>query len=196
MKKPIAILLCLMLCLAVTAYAQEAAKPQAPPPPPPTVTTVLHSQLGNIDKDLVSLVEAMPEDKFDFAPTSGEFKGVRTFGQMVKHVASVNFLLASVLLGEKSPVTLEQATNGPDNLKTKAEIVKFLKDSYAACHKAMDTVNNSNVVEQIPNAFNPKGKMTRLGAANIITWHGFDHYGQLVVYLRMNGLVPPASRQG
>jgi uncharacterized damage-inducible protein DinB len=182
---------CLLLLAA--AIAQEAAKPQTPSSP--TVSGVLHNQLGTIDKNLVSLVEAMPEDRFDFAPTQGEFKGVRTFGQMVKHVAAVNFLLASSLLGERSPVTLEQSDHGPDHLKTKAEILKFLKDSYAACHKAMDTVNGENVVDLIPSAFNPNGKMTRLAAASIITWHGYDHYGQLVVYLRMNGIVPPASRQ-
>jgi len=84
--------------------------------------------------------------------------------------------------------------DGPANLKTKAEIVKFLKDSFAQAHKGVATVNEKNVTELLKFPF-AENKMTRFTAANIMAWHSFDHYGQMVVYLRMNGIVPPASRQ-
>jgi uncharacterized damage-inducible protein DinB len=84
--------------------------------------------------------------------------------------------------------------DGPANLKTKTEIIQFLKDSFAQAHKAIATVNEKNVTELLTFPFSKENKMTRFSAANIMTWHSFDHYGQMVVYLRMNGIVPPASR--
>jgi hypothetical protein len=84
--------------------------------------------------------------------------------------------------------------NGPDSVKSKADIIKFLKDSFAYAHKAAGTITDANVVEPIASPFGD-GKTTRLGLATVFTWHSFDHYGQMVEYLRMNGIVPPASRQ-
>src|ERR1700729_3432266 len=106
---------------------------------PPTVTSVLNMLYGVVEQEVVSAADAMPEDKLSFAPTNGEFKGVRTFAQQVKHVAAVNYMLASAILEEKPPIELG-GENGPDNIKSKAEIVKFIKDSYAYAHKAVTTV--------------------------------------------------------
>ena len=157
-----------------------------------TITSVMDANVSNIEKELVPAVEAMPEDKFGFAPTNGEFKGVRTFAEQAKHVAAVNYIVAARILGEKPPIDTG-GEKGPDSVKTKADIIKFLKDSYAYAHKAVATINEGNAVEPIKTS-DGKRTTTRLGMATLFAWHGFDHYGQMVVYLRMNGFVPPASR--
>ena len=157
-----------------------------------TTTSVLDGTVKTIESELVPAVEAMPEDKFGFAPTGGEFKGVRTFGEQAKHVAAVNYVVAAAILGEKPPVDTG-GEKGPDSVTSKADIVKFLKESYAYAHKAVATINDGNAVAPIKNPFG-EGAATRLGMGTVFAWHGFDHYGRMVVYLRMNGIVPPASR--
>lgn len=83
--------------------------------------------------------------------------------------------------------------SGPESVKTKADIVKYLKDSFAYAHKAVATITAENAVAPIKNPFG-EGTATRLGMATAFAWHGFDHYGQIALYLRSNGIVPPASR--
>jgi hypothetical protein len=173
--------LCLSLC--TVAFAQ-----QAPPKPPANVAEALDRQFSSLENEFVSAADAMPADKYDFAPTNGEFKGVRTFAQEVKHVANDNYSAAAQLLGEKPPVDTSSG-NGPDEIKSKDQIMKYLKDSFAYTHKAIATVTDKNLLEPL------NGRGTHLGMASFVTWHSFDHYGQMVEYLRMNGIVPPASRQ-
>ncbi len=158
-----------------------------------TASQVLDASVKNVEGEFVPAVEAMPEDKFDFAPSSGEFKGVRTFAMQAKHVAAVNYLVGSTMLGEKPPMDIG-GENGPDSIKSKADVVKFVKDSFEYAHKAIAAVNDKNMVEDTKSPFG-EGKMTRLAMAEILAWHAMDHYGQMVVYLRMNGVVPPASRR-
>ncbi|HEX3480134.1 MAG TPA: DinB family protein [Kofleriaceae bacterium] len=173
------------------------AKPAAPsdqPPPKLTVAQIMDRQLTVLEKEFVPAAEAMPDDKFNFAPTQGEFKGVRTFALEVRHVANTNSLLFSALLGEKLPPGADpKAENGSDKLTSKADILKFLKDSFAMGHRAMATLSEANLTERVTG---PDGKPgpTRLGGASLAVWHSYDHYGQMVEYLRMNGIVPPASR--
>ncbi len=174
----------------VAATAQMAA--QAKPDQKPTFAMVFDRNLSNTEKEVVSAAEAMPDDKFNFAPTQGEVKGVRTFALQVKHIAVANYGLGSAILGEKPPLDLK-GENGPDNITSKADIVKFLKDSFAYAHKAANSVTETNVLDMVQSPFGPN-KMTRLTLAIIMLSHPFDHYGQMVVYLRMNGIVPPASR--
>ncbi len=178
-------LITLLLC--TTAFSQQPA-----PKPPANGGEVMDRQFSSLEHEFVPLVEAMPADKFDFAPTTGEFKGVRTFAEQAKHVAAVNYIIAASLLGEKPPVNTN-GEKGPDDAKTKDQVLKFVKDSFVYSHKALATLNDKNLMEIFDGPFG--GKSTRLGAASIFTWHSFDHYGQMVVYLRMNGIVPPASRQ-
>jgi len=177
----------LALVLAFCSFAVAQAKDQ-----PKTVTQILDRGVKVIESEFVPAAEAMPEDKYGFAPTNGEFKGVRTFGQQVKHVAAVNYMLAAAILGEKPPVELG-GENGPDSIKTKADILKFAKDSFAYAHKAVATVTAENATGEVASPFG-EGKTTRMGLATVFAWHGFDHYGQMVEYLRVNGIVPPASR--
>jgi len=84
--------------------------------------------------------------------------------------------------------------NGPASLRSKDDIVRFLKDSIAYSHKAMTTITDSNVTELVQSAFG-SNKVPRLNMANVVAWHSMDHYGQMAVYARMNGVVPPASRK-
>jgi uncharacterized damage-inducible protein DinB len=176
---------CLLL-LSGIALAQ-AAKPE-----PKTVSQVLDRSVTNVESEFVPTADAMPEDKYSFAPTTGEFKGVRTFAQQVKHVAAVNYILAAAILEEKSPADTG-GENGPDSIKSKADIIKYLKDSFAYLHKATLSVTDKNLVAPIKNPFG-EGTTTRLALAPGAVGHCFDHYGQMVEYLRLNGIIPPASR--
>jgi hypothetical protein len=189
-----AILLCGALAFAQqpTAPAQTGAPKAAQPAP--TVTSVLDRQISSVEREIVPAADAMPEGKYNFAPTQGEFKTVRTFAEQVRHVATTNYVLAAAILGEKSPVPDGENDNGDPKYKSKAEIVQYLKDSFAYIHKAYGTINEKNLVEPIKNPFGP-GTATRLGIAVLNQGHNFDHYGQMVEYLRMNGIIPPASRK-
>src|ERR1700685_4139586 len=159
---------------------------------PPTIAQVLDHSVAGVEKEFVPAAEAMPEDKYAFAPTNGEFKGVRTFAQQVKHVAAINYMVGAAILEEKPPVELG-SENGPDSIKTKADIMKFLKDSFAYVHKATLTISEGNLLNPIKSPFG-SGMTTRLGMSTLIVGHSFAHSAQMVEYLRMNGIVPPASR--
>jgi uncharacterized damage-inducible protein DinB len=146
-----------------------------------------------IEKQIVEIAEAMPEDKFNFSPESlnipgSDYKGVRSFAVQVKHIAASNYFIWSPLTGDPLPQGLKDG-NGPEDLKSKAEILKFLKDSFALGHKAAATLTAQNML-QSPE----RSKSTRFRLAMFAVAHACDHYGQMVEYLRMNGIVPPASR--
>src|ERR1700751_5284853 len=131
----------LFLLSCCGAVSGQAAKTDQPA----TVAQVLDRSVGNVEGEFVPAADAMPEEKYSFAPTNGEFKGVRTFAQQVKHVAAVNYLIGAAILEEKPPVD-PAGENGPDSVKTKAEIVKFLKDSFAYVHKAVGSINDGNLL--------------------------------------------------
>jgi hypothetical protein len=157
----------------------------------PPVAKMHDAILSSAEKEIVSLAEAMPADKYDFAPTQGAFQGVRTFGQQVKHLAAVVYMVSAASLGEKPPVDTGNE-NGPADVKTKQQIVDYLKASFAYAHKAMNALTAENENALVPSPFG-QGKMMRGSAADVAVWHSFDHYGQMVVYARMNGIIPPAS---
>jgi hypothetical protein len=200
--------ICLLVVLsAATAAVSQgtgapAAKPAAPAPqaqaapqPAPTVAGMIERQVSASEKQIVEAAEAMPEDKYNFSPESlnipgSDYKGVRTFAMEVKHIATANYAFWTPLTGDAFPAGIK-GPNGPDELKTKAEIIKFLKDSYAIGHKAAATVTTENFMEQVTFRM---GKAPRIYLATNPTSHANDHYGQMVEYLRMNGIVPPASR--
>jgi uncharacterized damage-inducible protein DinB len=171
------------------AAAQGAAQAQASA----TLAAAVDREISAVEKEIVEAAEAMPEDKFNFSPESlnipgSEYKGVRTFALQVKHVAASNYFIWSPLTGDKLPEGLKDG-NGPENLKSKAEIIKFLKDSFALGHKAAATLTAENMLQNAEHS-----KSTRLHLATFAVAHAYDHYGQMVEYLRMNGIVPPASR--
>ena len=161
---------------------------------PTTIASVVDRDIDAIEKQILDVAGAMPEDKYNFSPEhlnipGSEYKGVRSFAVQLKHVATSNYYIWWRLTGEKLPEGLGDDGNGPANIKTKAEIIKFLKDSFALGHRAAATLTNENLLQT------PQGnKSTRLRLAEFGVSHACDHYGQMVEYLRMNGIVPPASR--
>ena len=187
MNKKLGILACSFI-LTFMAAAQ-APKPKEEHR---TVTQLLDRNISNMEHEFVPAAEAMPEDKFGFAPTNGEFKGARTFGQQIKHVAAVNYELGAALLEQKPPVDIGDES-GPASVTSKADILKYLKDSFEYVHKAIATINESNLSGTVRSPFG-EGSVSRLGLAMAVSSHGYDHYGQMAVYLRMNGIIPPASR--
>ena len=170
-------------------FAQVLPKPQMEHR---TISQVLDRAVKMAEKQFVSAADAMPEEKFSFAPTNGEFKGVRNFAEQIKHVAAVNYEFGAAIFGEKPPVDTGDES-GPASIKSKAEIMEFLNESFAYVHKAIATIDEKNVVEPLKSPFG-EGTVTRLGMATLTVGHCGDHYGQMVEYLRMNGIIPPASR--
>jgi hypothetical protein len=193
-----------VLSFAIASLAQGAGQSAPPTPAPqaqvapqpaPTIASVVERGVSTYEKLMVDAAEAMPEDKFNFTPESlnikgSEFKTVRTFAQLIKHTATANFRYWTALTGEKFPENIK-GSNGPDELKTKAEIIQFLKDSFAVGHRAAKTLTADNVVEMV--AVGARGTQPRLFLATGAVIHCGDEYGQMVEYLRMNGITPPAS---
>ena len=108
--------------------------------------------VGQVEGEFLPAAGAMPEDKYSFAPTNGEFKGVRTFAQQVKHVSAVNYMIGATILEQKPPVKLG-GENGPDSITSKADIMKFAKDSFGYLHKALASINDKNQTDLVKNPF-------------------------------------------
>ena len=150
--------------------------------------------LKSVEQQIASAADAMPADKYGYAPTEGEFKGVRTFGQQVKHLAATNHILAAAALGEDPPADAGDEA-GPESVRTKAEILEYLNGSFAHLGQAIDAIGDQSVpVKGSPISPLPADAATRLAFTVESLIHAFDHYGQMVEYLRANGVVPPASR--
>jgi len=145
-----------------------------------------------IEQSFVSLADAMPADRWTFAPKDGEFKGVRTFAQQVKHVACANFGFFNEVEHKEPPANCE--AGGPSQATTKAELMQYLRESFAYASQVMKRLTPANALDAVEGPYG--GKTTRLGVSTLAVWHATDHYGQLVVYLRLNGIVPPASAGG
>lgn len=186
-SKALILLSCFFLAASLTTLAQTHKATEQH-----TATEILDHSVSNVEHEFVPAADAMPADKFNFAPTNGEFKGVRTFAQQIKHVAAVNYELAAALLEQKPPVDIGDES-GPASLTSKDEIMKYLKDSFTYAHKAIATITDKNLTETVRSPFG-EGHVSRMGLAMGFASHTMDHYGQMVVYLRMNGIIPPASR--
>jgi len=151
--------------------------------------------LNLFENDFMGVAQAMPADKYGFAPAAATFAtsqgakydGVRTFAQEISHVTVANYYFASKILGEKMPVDPKSI----QSLTTKADLLKAAADSFAYAHKALATITPENAYIAIDGV---DGLHTRSVVASFISGHGFDHYGQMVEYLRMNGIVPPGSK--
>jgi len=178
------------------ARAQQGPPQGGPPPAPTTLSAALDFQLTIEEREVVGIADAMPEEKYSFAPTNGEFAGVRTFAQQVKHIATVNNRFFGGILGQPpaTPGSQFEAENGPDSVQTKAQIIQYLKDSFALGHKAIATITADNAFVAMKTPPTPFLR-TPASIAIFDFAHTMDHYGQMVEYLRDNGIVPPASRQ-
>jgi len=149
--------------------------------------------LKDIQYQIVTTAEAMPATKYEFTPTEGEFKGVRTFARQVRHLSATNHILAAAALGEEASTDIDE--NGPETVRTKEEVLAYLNSSFEHLGKAIDAVGDPHVkVKASPISPLPETKTTRLALIAEALIHAFNHYGQMVEYLRMNGIVPPSSR--
>jgi len=185
---------CLMSAGSVAASAQtkvdEATMGEKVSP-----AKALDELLSLFEGEAMGVVKAMPADKYDFAPTAAmfapgqapKFDTVRTFGQQVAHVAEANYYFYSTLSGLKPDVDMEKI----GKLTKKDDCVAALAGSFAFAHKAIATITVANAFETIKGV---DGMHTRATVAAFGVAHGYDHYGQMVEYLRMNGIVPPGSK--
>ncbi len=214
MKLACSLLACALLAVPVFAQTDEkpplpeqnAEKPQAASPEakdqpapdanaqpderPKSIVDAINITWEYEQKDFIGLADAMPAAAWNFKPIHGEFKDVRTFGEMVKHVACANEGFAKEMRGETPPEGCEKS--GPNKAKTKDEIMQYLRDSFAMLDEQINTIDEKNEMQPVDGPYG--GPNTRIGMVVLAAWHVSDHYGQLVEYVRMNGIVPPASR--
>ncbi len=160
-----------------------------------TPTSTIDSELGIIEREMMGAAKAMPAEKYGFAPSQAifvpsqttDFATVRSFAQQATHVAQANYFFAGFVSGLK-PDTDVRAI---DKLTKKDDVVAALASSFAFMHKAIGTLTAANAFEVIKTP--EPGLQTRSTMAMFCVAHANDHYGQMVEYLRMNGIVPPAS---
>ena len=187
---------CVLGLCSIAAAAQMGASASAPAPGTiATPANAFDSQLSLIEEEMMSAIKAVPADKFDFAPSAAvfapgqkiEFNKARTFAQQATHVAEANYFFYNIVSGLKPDVDV----SGIEKLTKKEDVVAALAGSFAFAHKAIATLTPANSFEVIKSP--EPGFQTRATLASFGISHAWDHYGQLVVYLRMNGIVPPAS---
>jgi len=155
-----------------------------------THAEALDRSYGWLEHQLLKAAEAMAADKFSFRPTPE----VRTFGEQLRHIAAVQWVVGAWLQGDKPLADVGDGDNGPPSMTDKAEILHYLRDSFAFIRGSLKTFNKHNALEIIPHPYDPTNtKLARISLATGYANHGWNHYGQIVVYLRMNGVVPPPS---
>jgi DinB superfamily len=165
-------------------------KPAAPVAKKPTLAASVQKHWKFLAAAFISAADAMPEDKYNFAPTNGEFKGVRTFAEQVRHVACANFGFFKEI--EKLPPPPDCEKGEPANIKTKADLMTYLGQSFVYGETVIGKINSLNMLDPVEGRY--AGPNTKIGMCIAAVWHVSDHYGQVVEYLRMNGIVPPSSR--
>jgi hypothetical protein len=158
---------------------------------PTTIADSVADTLKFAEGNFLGVAEAMPEEKYGYVPTSGKFDDARTFGEQVKHVACAQFAFFNEFEGKKPPDDCEKG--GHDPAKTKAELIKYLKDSFDYSNRVIAGLTARNALDRIKGRY--AGPNTKLGISVVSVWHVTDHYGQLVEYLRMNGIVPPMTQK-
>ncbi len=157
-----------------------------------SVAASIGQVMGVTEEQFLSVAEAMPDNLYKFAPPGPGFHGVRTFGEQVKHVACGQFAFFNEIEGKAPPEHCEKG--GPAKAETKAELVKYLRESFEYGDKVLAAMRDAQALTRTPKG--PYwGGGTRLTIAVAAVWHIADHYGQLVPYLRMNGIVPPPTKQ-
>jgi uncharacterized damage-inducible protein DinB len=184
----------MLLAVALLLISGRVAGAQdSQPAPVHTLSQALDFWISNTEHLVVPAADAMPAEKYSFAPAADGFAGVRTFAQQVKHLAANNYRMAAYIL-EQTPTPDQQSETGPDSVQSKAEIMEYVKGSFVALHRAVASINQENMLTPLTSFPDAKQK-TRLQLAVDVVAHSSNHYGQMVEYLRMNGIVPPASRR-
>ena len=175
----------LVLTAGLTFPARTGGQERVDP-----MATTVGQWFAMIAQSFIALADAMPAGRYGFKPTDGAFQDVRTFGEQVKHVACSNFAFFNEI--EKKQPPQGCGTGGPHPATTKTELMAYLRESFAYAGQVLRTMTPANALEPAGGPYG--GMSTRLGLTTLAVWHASDHYGQLVVYLRMNGVVPPASQ--
>ena len=158
---------------------------------PRTIADSVSGPLKIAEGQFLSIAEAMPEGKYSFIPTAGKFDDARSFGEQVKHVACSQFAFFNEIEGKTPPESCERG--GPSKAATKAELIQYLRDSFDYGNKVLEMINAQTALMRVEGRY--AGPNSRLGIAVTAVWHITDHYGQLVEYLRMNGIVPPITQK-
>jgi uncharacterized damage-inducible protein DinB len=174
----------LLICLlapAAVALAQDKTPTAAAQPPANPYSGFVKGAYGIVKNNLVLSAEKVPEEDYSFKPTDA----VRSFGQIIGHVADAQYMFCSMALGEKNP-----APNIEKTKTTKADLVAALNDSVAYCNKAYSSMTDSSGAEMV-TLFGMN--MPRLGVLMVNNMHDMEHYGNLVTYMRMKNIVPPSS---
>jgi uncharacterized damage-inducible protein DinB len=182
--------LLIILCGGL-ASAQSASKAAPQEDIPKSIAESVGRTLQFAEGNFLGVAEAMPEEKYSFIPTAGKFEDARSFGEQVKHVACAQFGFFNEFEGKKPPEDCERG--GHDPAKTKAELIKYLKDSFDYSNRVLATLTAQNAQDRVEGRYGAPN--TKLGISVIAVWHITDHYGQLVEYLRMNGIVPPMTQR-
>ncbi|MBV9624890.1 MAG: DinB family protein [Acidobacteria bacterium] len=198
MQVPSLALLVLVCGLALTAGGQSktpdkaAAKAaRAESEIPKSIADSISSTLQFVEGSFLGAAEAMPEDKYSYIPTAGKFDGVRSFGEQIKHVACAQFAFFNEFEGKKPPDDCEKGGHQP--VKTKPELIKYLKESFDYSDRILATLTQKNALDPVEGRY--AGPNTKLGISVVAVWHIADHYGQIVEYLRMNGITPPMTQK-
>jgi uncharacterized damage-inducible protein DinB len=172
--------------LTMPSYSQDAAKKDAPPKPAVSPSQALLDAWNDIGRKLTAMAEDFPEDKYDYKPTPAQ----RSFAEQLLHAAGANYFFTNPATGKKMPVGEDPKRA---DYKTKADIVAFVKQSFADGAAAIKTKGDKGMSDLIVDPF--ANQQTRVSdMAWGLAEHDGEHYGQLVGYYRMAGLVPPESR--
>jgi uncharacterized damage-inducible protein DinB len=155
-----------------------------------TMVSTIQPWWAMISNSFIAVADAMPAEKYGFKPKDGAFDTVRTFAEQVKHVACANYAFFNEIDGKTPPPDCE--TGGPNPARTKDEIMKYLRDSFEYATVVLAKLTPANALDPASGRYG--GTSTRLGLTTLAIWHASDHYGQIVVYLRLNGIVPPPSQ--
>lgn len=170
--RPITLVVASAVCL-IPLLAQNSNNP---------MSGAIKNQFTTGKTNLTRAAEKMPEESYSFKPSDD----VRSFGQLIGHVANAQYMFCSAASGEASPnkVNIEQTKT------TKADLVQALKDAFAFCDKAYDSMTDATAAEVVKFG---RGEMARIGVLSFNNMHNYEHYGNAVTYLRIKNIVPPSS---
>ena len=172
--------------LALPVHAQDAMKKDAPVKPADSPSKVVLDSWNEIGRKLTAMAEDFPEDKYDMKPTPAQ----RSFAEQLLHAAGANYFFTNQVKGEKPPAAEDPKR---DQYKTKADVVAFVKKSFADGAAAIKAKGDKGMNDLVVDPF--AHQQMRVGdMAYGFIEHSGEHYGQLVGYYRVAGLVPPESR--
>lgn len=174
--------MCMGLLLAATAASGVSAQQGST-----AITDSLKGPFTMVKGNITRAAEQVPEAQYAYQPT----KEVRTFGQLVGHIADANYMFCALASGEKTPAASVEQT-----MKTKAELQKALAASFDFCDRAFAGLNDQTGAAEATIAAINNLKSTKLGVLALNTAHDMEHYGNMVTYMRMNKMVPPSSQGG